>query len=75
MVTNNSGNEFFRPVKILARMVTSVPCPSFPWCFCFLGVFVAATFLGLFECFLLTFRVLKRSQGEKNPWCFEVFLG
>ena len=29
------------------------PRPSFPWCFCFLGVFVRGNFLGLFECFLL----------------------
>ena len=30
------------------------PCPSFLWCFCFLGVFLAAKFLRIFECFLLT---------------------
>ena len=28
------------------------PCPSFPWCFSFLGVFLPGNFLGPFECFL-----------------------
>ena len=32
------------------------PCPSFPWCFCFLGVFLAAEVLGLLGCFLLIFQ-------------------
>ena len=32
------------------------PCPSFPWCFCFLGVFLAGNILGLFGCFLLVFQ-------------------
>ena len=47
------------------------PCPSFPWCFRFLGAFLAVKFLGLFECFLLfVSRVFKGSQGETNPWYF-----
>ena len=33
------------------------PCPSFPWCFCFLAVFLPGNFLGLFECFLLVLKV------------------
>ena len=32
--------------------VEARPVPSFPWCFGFLGVFLAAKFLGLFGCFL-----------------------
>ena len=32
------------------------PCPSSPWCFCFLGVFLAGDFLGLLGCFLLIFQ-------------------
>ena len=32
------------------------PCPSFPWCFCFLGLFLAAKFLGLSECFVPIFQ-------------------
>ena len=40
------------PESNLHRMT---PFPSFPWCFCFLGVFLAARFLGLSECFLLIF--------------------
>ena len=29
------------------------PCPSFPWCFRFLGVFLAGKFLGLLRVFCL----------------------
>ena len=58
--------------------VLGKPCRCFPWCFCFLGVFLAAKFpLYFFECFLLILQgVFKGSQGETNPRCFlEVFLG
>ena len=51
----------------------SKPCPSFPWCFCFLGVFLAGDFLGVFECFLLISQFLKGSQGEENPCCVRGF--
>ena len=33
-----------------------LPCPSFPWCCCFLAVFLAAKFLSIFECFRLVFQ-------------------
>ena len=39
-----------------APRVPPLPYPSFPWCFCFLGVFLAAQVLGLFECLLLIFQ-------------------
>ena len=37
-----------KPFSVCAK-----PCPSFPWCFCFLGVFLHGHFLGLLECFRL----------------------
>ena len=40
----------------LMHKLLTHPCPSFPWCFCFLGVLLAAKFLGLFGCFLLIFQ-------------------
>ena len=43
--------------------VTDVPCPSFPWCFYFLGLLLAVDFLGLFECFLLCLHGFKGSEG------------
>ena len=36
------------------------PCPSVPWCFCFLGLFLPGTFLCVFECFL---PILQGFQG------------
>ena len=58
---------------LLSIHLDAPPCPSFPWCFCFLGVFLAATFLGLFECFLLSSQGFKGSDGKQNPWCFRSF--
>ena len=53
-----------------------LPCPSFPWCFCFLGLFLAAKFLGLLECSLLLFQgFLRVRQAREILGVFEVFLG
>ena len=47
----------------------------------FLGVFVSLVFfllrtsLVVLSVFCLFFSAFKGSRGEKNPWCFEVFLG
>ena len=49
---------------------------SFPWCFCFLGVFVPGNFLGLFECCLLILQgFLSVRMAGKILDVFEVFLG
>ena len=45
---------------------TTLPCPSFPWCFCFLGICLAVDFLGFFEHFCLLYRDFKGSQSEKS---------
>ena len=48
----------------------------FPWCFSFLDVFLAAKFVGLFECFLLVFPgFLRVRKVRKILGVFEVFLG
>ena len=55
-------NGRFIPVCPRNGSRLSQPCPSLPFCFCFLGIFLAAKFLGL-------------SQGEEILGVFEVFLG
>ena len=53
--------------------------PHFPvllWCFRFLGLFVAAKFLGLFECFRHIFQCFLRVRKVRRILgVFEVFLG
>ena len=44
-----------------------LPCPSFPWCFCFLGVFLAGISLLFLNVFGLVSRIFKGSRGEENP--------
>ena len=47
------------------RFVGTLPCPSFPWCFCFLGVFFAAKFLGLLSVFSQFYRVFKEGAYHR----------
>ena len=47
----NPQQSFAR--KALLLPARQKPCPSFPWCFCFLGIFAALDFLGFLKCFLL----------------------
>ena len=67
--SSREGTELDRTyLKQFLWNVFELPCPSFPWCFCFLGVFPPGNFLGLFECFLLVL------QGfwvfARFAWCF-----
>ena len=62
-----------RPRK---RRTGSIGSVTFPWCFCFLGVFLAAKFLGLFECFLSIFSgFLRVCKVRKILGVSEVLLG
>ena len=55
----------------LQTVLASLPSPSFPWCFCFLGVFfcleISLVFLSVF---CLFYRVFEGSHGEKNLLVF-----
>ena len=59
--------------SVHGALVCKKPCPSFPWCSCFLGVFLAGNFLGSLGCFLLIFRVFEGPARSGDV--FEVFLG
>ena len=50
-----------------------IPCPSFPCCFCFLGVFPAGNFLVFLTIFFLSSMIFQGSRSEDNPCIFEGF--
>ena len=50
------------------------PCPSFRWCFCFLGASLAGNFLGLLSVFCIFSRVLRVRRVRRILGVFEVFL-
>ena len=59
------------PVPVFSNSLRgSQPCPSFPWCFGFLGVFLAVDFLGVFgglsAYFTGILRVRRARSGKKN---------
>ena len=55
--------------------IWALPCPSFPWSLCFLGVFLAAKFLGLFGVLCLFSGFLRVRMARKILGVSGVFLG
>ena len=63
------------PLLSLRWQKKPLPCPSFPWCFCLLGVFLPGNFRGVFVYFLLILEGFKGLLVRIILDAFEVFLG
>ena len=74
LLEHSSGNGWrrFHHRPLLSEIF--VPCPCFPWCFCFFGVLFAVDFLGVVECFLLVLQGFKGSHGQNSLMCLSCFL-
>ena len=76
MCDSNPELQITSDVKASAlRFFLEPPCPFFPWCFCFLGVFLLCSslvFLSVF-CFFSGFRRVRKAR--KILGVFEVCLG